>query len=325
MLDEYWFGDTARISPEAPVPVVRTRFAEQRPGGAANVALNFAALGAQTTLAGVVGDDERGKVLDASARAARRALRARALAGAADDPQAARARSQPAADSARRGAVARTLRRPSSARCFARLVGTGRRCAVGLRERHARAVRRRSSRSVAPRTCRCSSTRRARTSSAIAAPTRSRRTAASSRPSSVVARRGRASAQRRQRCATELDLDALLVTRGEQGMTLFARTASRITLPTQAREVFDVTGAGDTVIARARRGHRGRARPARCGRGSRTSAPASSCGKIGVATVSRSELQHALHMQGSGGRGLVELHGAAGARRAKRRRAASAS
>ena len=40
MLDEYWFGDTARISPEAPVPVVRTRSAEQRAGGAANVALN---------------------------------------------------------------------------------------------------------------------------------------------------------------------------------------------------------------------------------------------------------------------------------------------
>ena len=50
MLDEYWFGDAARISPEAPVPVVRTRDSEQRPGGAANVALNLAALGAQTVL-----------------------------------------------------------------------------------------------------------------------------------------------------------------------------------------------------------------------------------------------------------------------------------
>jgi len=47
MLDEYWFGDTARISPEAPVPVVCTRSAEQRAGGAANVALNCAALGAR--------------------------------------------------------------------------------------------------------------------------------------------------------------------------------------------------------------------------------------------------------------------------------------
>ena len=63
MLDEYWFGDTARISPEAPVPVVRTRSAEQRPGGAANVALNLAALGAQTALAAVIGADERGQLL----------------------------------------------------------------------------------------------------------------------------------------------------------------------------------------------------------------------------------------------------------------------
>src|SRR6185503_5367443 len=63
MLDEYWFGDTGRISPEAPVPVVRMRAAEQRPGGAANVALNIAALGARSTLAAVVGEDERGRLL----------------------------------------------------------------------------------------------------------------------------------------------------------------------------------------------------------------------------------------------------------------------
>ena len=60
MLDEYWFGDTARISPEAPVPVVSARSAEQRPGGAANVALNVAALGAGSVLAAIVGQDERG-------------------------------------------------------------------------------------------------------------------------------------------------------------------------------------------------------------------------------------------------------------------------
>jgi D-beta-D-heptose 7-phosphate kinase/D-beta-D-heptose 1-phosphate adenosyltransferase len=45
MLDRYWHGDTSRISPEAPVPVVRVGQAEERPGGAANVALNITALG----------------------------------------------------------------------------------------------------------------------------------------------------------------------------------------------------------------------------------------------------------------------------------------
>lgn len=57
MLDRYWFGATARISPEAPVPVVHVRRAEERPGGAGNVALNLASLGASCTLLGVTGDD----------------------------------------------------------------------------------------------------------------------------------------------------------------------------------------------------------------------------------------------------------------------------
>ena len=64
MLDEYWFGDTGRISPEAPVPVVHVGEAEERPGGAANVALNLASLGVGTHLLGVVGDDDRGRRLE---------------------------------------------------------------------------------------------------------------------------------------------------------------------------------------------------------------------------------------------------------------------
>ena len=60
MLDRYWFGDVSRISPEAPVPVVRIERREERLGGAANVARNAAALGAHTGLLGVVGADEAG-------------------------------------------------------------------------------------------------------------------------------------------------------------------------------------------------------------------------------------------------------------------------
>ena len=63
MLDRYWQGQTARISPEAPVPVVNVASSEERPGGAANVALNVAALGASCTLIGVVGNDEEGRLL----------------------------------------------------------------------------------------------------------------------------------------------------------------------------------------------------------------------------------------------------------------------
>ncbi len=61
MLDRYWFGDTHRISPEAPVPVVQVGKIDERLGGAANVARNVAALGAKTTILGVVGQDESGQ------------------------------------------------------------------------------------------------------------------------------------------------------------------------------------------------------------------------------------------------------------------------
>lgn len=63
MLDRYWHGASSRISPEAPVPVVNVNDTEDRPGGAGNVALNIASLGAQVTLVGVVGDDDAGRIL----------------------------------------------------------------------------------------------------------------------------------------------------------------------------------------------------------------------------------------------------------------------
>ncbi len=63
MLDRYWFGEVSRISPEAPVPIVKVERTEERPGGAANVARNAAALGADVALLSVVGDDEPGGTL----------------------------------------------------------------------------------------------------------------------------------------------------------------------------------------------------------------------------------------------------------------------
>ncbi|MBL1276872.1 MAG: D-glycero-beta-D-manno-heptose-7-phosphate kinase, partial [Ectothiorhodospiraceae bacterium] len=64
MLDRYWSGGTSRISPEAPVPVVKVEDREERVGGAANVALNIAALGAKVSLSGIVGEDEAAQTLD---------------------------------------------------------------------------------------------------------------------------------------------------------------------------------------------------------------------------------------------------------------------
>ena len=57
MLDRFWHGAATRISPEAPVPIVKVAGVDDRPGGAGNVAINLAALGVETTLSGLVGDD----------------------------------------------------------------------------------------------------------------------------------------------------------------------------------------------------------------------------------------------------------------------------
>jgi D-beta-D-heptose 7-phosphate kinase/D-beta-D-heptose 1-phosphate adenosyltransferase len=71
MLDRYWHGPASRISPEAPVPVVHVSDIEERPGGAGNVALNIARLGAQCTVLGLTGDDDAANALEKSLQAAR--------------------------------------------------------------------------------------------------------------------------------------------------------------------------------------------------------------------------------------------------------------
>jgi D-beta-D-heptose 7-phosphate kinase/D-beta-D-heptose 1-phosphate adenosyltransferase len=63
MLDRYWFGEARRVSQEAPVPVIDVEHVENRPGGAANVALNIVSMGARATLLGAVGDDDEGRTL----------------------------------------------------------------------------------------------------------------------------------------------------------------------------------------------------------------------------------------------------------------------
>lgn len=68
MLDRYWHGGTSRISPEAPVPVVQVDKVEDRPGGAANVAVNIASLGGRAKVLGVTGNDADADVLEQQLR-----------------------------------------------------------------------------------------------------------------------------------------------------------------------------------------------------------------------------------------------------------------
>jgi D-beta-D-heptose 7-phosphate kinase/D-beta-D-heptose 1-phosphate adenosyltransferase len=64
MLDRYWFGDTGRVSPEAPVPIVKVNRTDNRPGGAGNVAINLSSLGTQVQLLGCTGNDDAARILE---------------------------------------------------------------------------------------------------------------------------------------------------------------------------------------------------------------------------------------------------------------------
>ena len=111
---------------------------------------------------------------------------------------------------------------------------------------------------------------------------------------------------RARRLCTDLSLTAVLVTRGDQGMTLVTSNGESTTLPAESREVFDVTGAGDTVIAVL-------AATLAVGGDLEVAARLANLAaglvvrKIGAATVTPSELQLALHRRGTGGRGMVEV------------------
>jgi D-beta-D-heptose 7-phosphate kinase/D-beta-D-heptose 1-phosphate adenosyltransferase len=306
MLDEYWFGETGRISPEAPVPVVKARSTEKRAGGAANVALNLAALGVETELVAIVGEDERGAQL-ASLLAEKR-VKCNLLRSAV----------VPTIHKLRVLSRNQQLIRLDSehglhgfSEDFGRLFTAaldgvdvvilsdyGKGTLNGV-DRLVDLCRERS----LPVLVDPKGTDFARYRGAsVLTPNQQELEAVVGRWSDEFAFVAKGEALR-----SELDLDALLVTRGEKGMTLFARGEPASTLPAEAREVFDVTGAGDTVIALM---------GAALGAGLATEAAAALAnlgaglvvGKIGVASVSPSELRLALHRRGAGGRGLVSAN-----------------
>jgi D-beta-D-heptose 7-phosphate kinase/D-beta-D-heptose 1-phosphate adenosyltransferase len=305
MLDEYWFGDTGRISPEAPVPVVRTRSAEQRPGGAANVALNIAALGAHSVLAAIVGADERGRLLTQVLE--RRGVRCE-LVRSPNVPTIHKLRVVARSQQLLRIDAEHSLEQCSAelGATFTRLVSQAN--AVVLSDYAKGTLSRVAELVAASRAAQVpvlvdpKGTDFGRYRGAFAlTPNRSEFEAVvgACADEAELKRKGEA-------LADDLELAMLLVTRGEHGMTLFERGAEPLTLAAQAREVFDVSGAGDTVIALLAAG-------VAAGLSGADAAALANLGagivvgKMGVATVSRSELLRALHAQGSGGRGLVDL------------------
>ena len=248
MLDRYWFGDVSRISPEAPVPVVLVQRTEERPGGAANVARNITSLAGGATLLSVVGRDEAGDSLE------------RLLAG--DNVRASLHRDADFSTTVKLRVIGHQQqllridfeREPSHEVLEAKLDDYERLAAeadaivlsdygkgglvhcgrmIEIARRHGKPVL------VDPKGAEYGRYRGA----TLLTPNRGefREVAGRWKDEADLARRA-------QQLRADLGLEALIVTRSEEGMSLFTAAESWHE-PTQAREVYDVSGAGDTVIA----------------------------------------------------------------------------
>jgi len=249
MLDRYWMGEVERISPEAPVPIVKISQEEERAGGAANVARNAAALGAQVTLLSVVGADEPGARLEALLkrerihpllhhdRGIKTTVKLRVIAGRRQQLLRVDFETSPTHEVL-----------ASKLRDFKRVLGDvdvvilsdyGKGGLahivrmIGLARQAGKPVL------VDPKGEDYSRYRGA----TLITPNR-----AEFRQVVGGWNGERELTERAQLLRRKLNAQALLVTRGEEGMTLF-QDGTRLHVPTQAREVSDVSGAGDTVIA----------------------------------------------------------------------------
>ncbi len=247
MLDRYWFGDVSRISPEAPVPVVHVKRTEERPGGAANVARNITALGAAATLLAVAGNDEAASSLEAllAAEHVKSSLHR--------DPQLSTTVKLRVIGQQQQLLRIDFERAPSHEALaakldeFERLVDGvdavvlsdyGKGGLERVQEMIAAARRHGKPVLVDPKGWDYARYRGA----TLLTPNRAEFRELAGRWSDEADL-----ARRAQKLRTELDLEALVVTRSEEGMSLFTARESRHE-PTRAREVYDVSGAGDTVI-----------------------------------------------------------------------------
>lgn len=288
MLDRYWFGAVDRISPEAPVPVVRISREEERLGGAANVALNVKTLGARSTLLTVVGDDE-------PARTLRGLLEAQGVASLlGSDPrlytivklrvigrsqQLIRIDFENLPDHEVLAGMLTDYERvlPDHDAVLFSDYGKGGLTHIPRMIELARAAGKPVL--IDPK----GSDYSRYAGATVITPNRAELAEVVGSWSSETQLEEKAQALRR-----ELRIDGLMLTRSEDGMSLFD-AAGHIQVPAQAREVFDVTGAGDTVIATL-------ASMLACGLGLREAMPIANraggivVGKFGTASLSFEEL-----------------------------------
>ncbi|MDE3932831.1 bifunctional D-glycero-beta-D-manno-heptose-7-phosphate kinase/D-glycero-beta-D-manno-heptose 1-phosphate adenylyltransferase HldE [Glaesserella parasuis] len=304
MLDRYWFGSTNRISPEAPVPVVKVQENEDRAGGAANVAMNIASLNVPVTLHGLVGNDDAGRALDKLLSEHRiqnqcvavdshptitklrilsrhqQLLRLDFEEGFHNlDCQALLAKL--AAEITAYGALILSDYGKGTLDTVQQMIQIARQANVPVL--------------IDPKGTDFERYRGA----TLLTPNMSEFEAVAGhcRDEDEIVTKG-------LKMIADFDLSALLITRSEKGMTLLRPNQEPFHLPTQAKEVYDVTGAGDTVISvLATAIADGRPLEEACYLAN--AAAGIVVGKLGTSTVSPSELEQAIHQRAETGFGVV--------------------
>ena len=249
MLDRYWHGDASRVSPEAPVPVVQVSNQEDRPGGAGNVALNIAALGSAATLLGIVGKDETAADLQSRLSAAgvyceflespdkptitklrvisqHQQLIRLDFEQKFDDDDTADLHSQVEKLLPNAQVLVLSDYAKGALEDVSSLIALGRKQGIPV--------------IVDPKGSDFEKYRGA----TLITPNLNEfeDVVGSCKNEDDLVTKG-------LNLLSELELDAMLITRGEHGMTLIRPDSPELHLPARAQEVFDVTGAGDTVIS----------------------------------------------------------------------------
>jgi D-beta-D-heptose 7-phosphate kinase/D-beta-D-heptose 1-phosphate adenosyltransferase len=293
MLDRYWYGATKRISPEAPVPVVKVEERVDKPGGAANVAMNIASLGAHTLLLGCVGNDEAADELETMLHAAHVNTE---LLRHADSPTITKLRvlshhqqlirldfEQTQGQSAHQELI-KPFQKLLAQFNVVVLSDYGKGTLRDPQPLIQAAVAANIPVLVDPKRLDFQAYRGA----TLVTPNRGEFEAVvgpCADEQTLIAKG--------TKLLKECDIQGLLITRGEQGMTLITQNHEPLHLPAYAREVYDVTGAGDTVIG-VLAASLGAINDLPLAMKLANAAAGVVVGKLGTATVSITELSSAL-------------------------------
>jgi len=304
MLDRYWQGPTRRISPEAPVPVVKIEHNEERPGGAANVALNIASLGGQVTLAGVTGFDEQSDTLSTHLQAMNIACKfsqtelaptitkLRVVSG---NQQLMRLDFEESLHDIDKQGLANNVEALLADHDLLLLSDYNKGTLSEVQTLIKLAKAKNIPILVDPKGDDFSKYRGA----TLLTPNMSEFEGVvgpCANEKEIV--------EKGQQLLEQLDLEALLVTRSEHGMTLLRKGQEEFHLPTKAREVYDVTGAGDTVIATLALAIAANAQFTQASALANIAAGIV-VGKLGTSTVSEAEIMAEIHSGQESGFGVV--------------------